>query len=92
MIMYEVSTHGYGCPIVRRGPAAGLPDFPHHTWKRITLRPIGIKRATALANDQDCHAVVCVWMTAEKVHDNCKPPHLPDGWVEAPSITPGGDR
>lgn len=79
--MYEVAIHGYGRPIVKRGPAEGLPDFPKHTWTRITGRPIGKARAIALADEQECHAIVCVYQKAMKIHDNGRAPYLPDGWV-----------
>jgi len=80
--MYEVAIRGHGCPIVKHGPCEGLPDWPTHKWIRITSRPIGIKRAKRLADEQDCHAVVCIWQTAEKVYDNGKEPYLPEGWVK----------
>lgn len=74
MSMYEVAIRSHGSPIVRRGPAEGLPDFPRSKWARITPRPIGLARARRLADAQEHHAVVCVWNTDEKVHDNGKPP------------------
>lgn len=67
MPMYEVS--------IRK--CEGHRNWWH--WWRITQRPIGLKRAVALADAQDCHAAVCVWQTAEKVHDNGKPPANPEG-------------
>jgi hypothetical protein len=81
--MFEVAIHGYGKPIVRRGAAEGLPDFPKHTWTRITPRPIGRGRAVNLAADHPFHAVVTVWQSSETVYDNGKAPYLPDGWVSA---------
>lgn len=81
--MYEVAIHGYGRRMIGGGinaPAAGLLEFPQHKWKRITPRPLGLARATALADAQPMHAVVCLWETAEKVFDNGKPPNVPEGW------------
>ncbi len=80
MTRYEVATREHGCPIVRRGPAEGLPDWPRSKWTRITNRPIGLTRALALADAQDRHAVVSVWQTAKMVYDNGKPPAVPEGW------------
>ena len=79
--MYEVATREHGRPLVRHGPCEGLRDWPRSKWTRITPRPIGLDRARALADAQDRHAVVCVWQTAEKVHDNGRPPAVPDGWI-----------
>ncbi len=79
---YEVAIRGHGSPIVRRGPCEGLPDWPRSVWTKITTRPIGLARATALADKQACHAVVCVWQTSETVYDNGKEPYLPNGWLE----------
>jgi hypothetical protein len=79
---YEVSTREHGRPIVKRGPAEGLPDWPRSRWTRITPRPLGLKKAIQVASAQDRHAVVCEWMTATKVFDNGKTPALPAGWRE----------
>jgi hypothetical protein len=79
--LYEVSIHSFGRPIVKRGPAAGCADFPRHQWERITPRPVGLHRATAIADGQAQHAVVCRWMTAGAVYDNGKSPALPAGWL-----------
>ncbi len=81
--MYEVAIHGYGRPIIKRGPMAGCVGFEEHKWTRITARPIGLKRAKELADSQECHSVVLPWMSAGKVYDNGKEPHLPDGWRPA---------
>ena len=82
--MYEVAIHSYGRRLITRdGPCQGLLEWPQHNWSRITSRPIGLARAKALADSQNQHAVVCVWMTAEKVHDNGKAPSVPDGWWPA---------
>lgn len=86
---YEVSIHFYGRRLITRdGPCQGLLEWPEHKWTRITQRPIGLARAKALADAQSQHAVVCVWQTAEKAHDNGKNPAVPAGWwpAEAQSI------
>ncbi len=81
---YEVAIHGYGRRLCRRGgPCEGLLNWPEHTWGTISTRPMGLKAAIALADAQPQHAVVTVWMSAEKVHDNGKPPAVPDGWYPA---------
>ena len=86
--MYEVSIHEYGRRLITRdGPAQGLLEWPQHDWKRITSRPIGLVRAKALADAQDCHAGVNIWMTADKVYDNGKPPRIPVGWYPADAQT-----
>lgn len=83
-MMYEVAIHGHGRKLITRDcPAQGLLEWPKHEWKCITPRPIGLARATKLADAQTCHAVVCVWQTAEKVYDNGKKPYIPEGWKEA---------
>lgn len=79
---YEVSVHEYGRPMVQRGPMAGCRDFPTHKWTRITPKPLGLVRATALADEQPLHAVVTPWQTAGTVYDNGKAPGLPDGWLK----------
>lgn len=82
--MYEVAIHEHGRRrITRDGPAQGLLEWPEHRWGRITPRPLGLRRAIALADAQDTHATVQIWMTAEKVHDNGKPPTVPAGWYPA---------
>ncbi len=82
--MYEVAIHSYGRRLITRdGPCQGLLEWPAHHWTRITLRPLGLKRAIALADAQPQHATVQPWMTAEKVHDNGKPPAVPEGWYPA---------
>jgi hypothetical protein len=81
MTMYEVAIHHYGRRLITRdGPAQGLLEWPDHTWGRITTRPIGLARAKALADAQDTHATVQVWMTADVVYDNGKAPAVPAGW------------
>lgn len=81
--MYEVAVHDYGMKTVTEGginnPCGGL-RFPKHRWTRITPRPLGLKRAIALADSQSQHATVCVWRCAGVVHDNGKPPGVPEGW------------
>ncbi len=50
-MMYEVAVHTYGRKLITRdGPAQGLLEWPQHTWSRITARPLGLARATALAD------------------------------------------
>lgn len=84
MAMYEVAVHSYGRRLITRdGPCQGLLEWPQHQWARITPRPIGLARARALADKQGQHAVVCVWMSADKVYDNGKHPSIPDGWWPA---------
>lgn len=78
--LYEVSIHAHGRRMVRRGPAEGLLNWPEHKWTCITPRPIGLRRATELADQQGAHAVVCVWGTSEKVYDNGRRPYVPEGW------------
>lgn len=80
-MMYEVAIHHYGRRLITRdGPAQGLLEWPDHRWSRITPRPIGIERAKKLADEQTTHATVQIWMTADKVYDNGKPPEVPMGW------------
>lgn len=78
---YEVAIHQHGRKRVQRGPAEGLLDWPRHVWTRITRRPLGLARAKALADEQNTHATVQVWMTSEVVYQNGKPPTVPEGWV-----------
>ena len=80
---YQVHVHGYGRKLIRRGPAEGLLDWPQHQWGVISTRPMGLKAAIALANAQPQHAIVTLWMDAEKVHDNGKAPAVPAGWWPA---------
>lgn len=89
MAMYEVAIHHYGRKLITRdGPAQGLLEWPQHQWGRITPRPIGLKRAKELADAQDTHATVQVWMTAaEVVYSNGKAPKVPDGWYPATAQT-----
>ena len=82
-MMYEVAIHGYGRKRVRRGPCEGLMNWPEHCWTRITRRPIGLARAKALADAQECRAVVTPWMKSGNVYDNGKEPYLPEGWEPA---------
>lgn len=82
--MFEVSTHAYGRKLITRDcPAQGLLEWPQNKWTRITSRPIGLARAKALADAQEHHATVQVWMTAEVVYDNGKAPAIPQGWYPA---------
>jgi hypothetical protein len=84
MTMYEVAIHHYGRKLITSDcPAQGLLEWPQHKWARITPRPIGLKRAIALADAQDTHATVQVWMSGmpeDKKHDNGKPALVPAGW------------
>lgn len=81
---YEVHTHGYGRKLITRdGPCQGLLEWPQHTWTRISTRPMGLKAAIALADAQAQHAVVTLWMSTEKAHDNGKAPSIPAGWYPA---------
>ena len=78
---YEVSIHQRGRKrITRDCPAQGLLEWPRHKWIRITKRPLGLADAQLVADAQDGHAVVTVWMSAEKVYDNGKQPTVPEGW------------
>jgi len=82
--MYEVAIRTYGRRLITRdGPAQGLLEWPDSRWNRITPRPISLKRAIALADAQSTHATVQIWDTADKVHDNGKPPLVPAGWWPA---------
>ena len=73
---YQVHVHGYGRKLITRdGPAQGLLEWPAHTWRTISTRP--------MADAHPHHAVVMLWMDAEKVHDNGKAPELPAGWYPA---------
>lgn len=88
MARYEVSIHEYGRRLITRdGPCQGLLEFPQHKWTRITPRPLGLKRAQTIADAQSQHAVVTVWMSAEKVYDNGKRPSIPDGWWPPDAIS-----
>jgi hypothetical protein len=78
---YEVSVHSYGRPMIRRGPMAGCRDFPQHKWQRINARPLGLKKAIALAESQAGRAVVTPWQQAGAVYDNGKEPAVPEGWL-----------
>ncbi len=81
---YQVHVHGYGRRLITRdGPSQGLLEWPAHTWAVISTRPMGLQAAVALANEQPQHAVVTLWMDAEKLYDNGKPPALPAGWYPA---------
>ena len=83
-MMYEVAIHSCGRRLITRdGPCQGLLEWPQHQWQRITQRPIGLKRAKALADAQSQHATVQFWQTAEKVYDNGKAPAIPPGWWPA---------
>ena len=84
MTMYEVSTRAHGRKrITSDCPTQGLIEWPRSVWTRITVRPVGLARAKAMADAQPHHAAVNVWQTAEKVYDNGKPPSVPTGWVAA---------
>jgi hypothetical protein len=87
MTRYEVAVHEHGRKLIRGGgPCAGLLEWPQHKWTKITPRPIGLARATALANEQVGHATVQVWQTADVVYDNGKRPTVPDGWWPADAV------
>jgi len=93
MAMYEVAIHHHGRRLITRdGPCQGLLEFPQHTWARITPRPIGLARALALADAQDTHATVQIWMTADKAYDNGKKPLVPEGWWPAGAQHAGEPR
>lgn len=81
--MYQVGIHGYGRPMIQRGPMSGCRGFAEHKWMMLNNRPIGLNRAKELADAQGCHATVIVWGSSEKVYDNGKEPFLPDGWIPA---------
>lgn len=85
--MYEVSKRAYGRKEVTTGginnPCGGLLNPPRSVWTRITRRPVGLRRAIEIADAQSCHAVVVVWDSSEKVHDNGKAPEIPAGWWPA---------
>lgn len=79
--MYEVAVFEDAKRMIGGGinnPLGGLLTS-HRKWTRITPRPIGHARAVELADAQQYRAVVCVWHTAEKVHDNGKPACIPEG-------------
>lgn len=81
---YQVAVHCHGRRLITRdGPGQGLLEWPAHTWATISTRPMGLNAAIDMADAQPQHAVVTVWMSAEKVHDNGKPPALPAGWYPA---------
>ena len=80
---YEVHINGYGRPIIKAGPMAGCGGFEQGEWKKITSRPIGIKRAKAIADEQSCRAVVTEWESSGVVYDNGKDPYVPEGWINA---------
>lgn len=84
---YQVSIHFYGRKMIRRGPCEGLLEWPNHKWVTVNRRPLGLRSAIALADSQGQHAVVNVWMDAEKVHDNGKAPAVPEGWYPADAQT-----
>ena len=81
---YQVHVHSYGRKLITRdGPAQGLLEWPAHQWATISRRPIGFSAALALADAQDHHATVTLYMSAVVVHDNGKPPAIPAGWYPA---------
>jgi hypothetical protein len=81
MTMYDVFKHYYGRPVVQRGPMSGCVDFPQHRHEKVNARPVGLKRAQALADDCDCRAQVVEANTATVVYRNTRAPGLPEGWV-----------
>jgi hypothetical protein len=81
---YEVHVHGYGRRLITRdGPCQGLLEWPQHVWGKISVRPLGLAAAVALADAQPNHAVVTLWMDAEQAYDNGKAPEIPEGWYPA---------
>lgn len=88
MTRYEVHLGYHGRPIVRRGPAEGLPDFPRQKWVKITPRPLGLARATALADAQEQQAVVTAWESSEVAYRNGKAPAVPEGWLPSEEWRP----
>lgn len=81
---YQVHVHSYGRQLITRdGPCQGLLEWPEHRWGVVSQRPMGLKAAIEMADVQPHHAVVTLWMDAEKVHDNGKTPELPAGWYPA---------
>jgi hypothetical protein len=81
-MLYEVAIREEGKTMIGGGvnnPCEGLLSFKRR-WTRITPRPVGLARAKRLADEQPGHAVVCVWGSADKAHDNGKPPIVPAGW------------
>lgn len=86
-MMYDVFIHGRGRKVVRNGPMQGVLDFPANHWERLTSRPLGFDRAKQLADLQDCHAVVAVYSTSQKIYDNGKPPYVPQGWRSPQALT-----
>jgi hypothetical protein len=86
--MYEVATHHHGRRLITRdGPAQGLLEWPEHRWATITPRPLGLARAKALADQQETHATVQVWQTADVAYSNGKAPQVPAGWYPATATT-----
>lgn len=88
MTRYQVTTHWYGRPIVKRGPMAGCANFATHEHRLVHPRPVGLARAKALADAQTVRAVVVPWMESGPVYDNGKQPGTPDGWI--PEVWRGG--
>ena len=86
--MYEVTIHSHGRPVVKNGPMAGCLEWPKHQWTCITPRLMGLAKAKALADAQECHAVVTRRNSSETVYDNGKPPALPDGWYPPEAEVP----
>lgn len=84
---YEVAIHWHGRRLVQNGPAEGLLNWPEHKWTRVTRRPVGLRKAQALADSLPVRAVVCLWGTAQKVYDNGKAPGVPLGWWPATANT-----
>lgn len=86
-----MAVHGYGRRLITRdGPCQGLLEWPAHTWGKISTRPMGLKAAIALADAQSQHAVVTRYCSAERVHDNGKPPAIPQGWYPPEAQTARG--
>ena len=42
-----------------------------------------VRKGESKWKQQPQHAVVAVWMSSEKVHDNGKAPAIPQGWYPA---------
>jgi len=90
---YQVHIHGYGRRLITRdGPCQGLLEWPAHQWHIISQRPLGLQAAIALANAQLHHATVTLYMDADTVHDNGKPPMIPAGWYPPDAQIARADR
>jgi len=92
-VRYEGAIHHYGRRLITRdGPAQGLLEWPQHVWGRITPRPLGLINAKLLADAQDTHATVQIWMTDEIVYSNGKQPLVPAGWYSPNAQMAAGNQ